>query len=138
MKLKSVVLAVSLFIFLLPGCSNQPAAPGELEPGVLSPCQVNASLIDDVIKVRGKALLVVLNPGGLGGVYLKLGEGDCEVGVRVQEDVWQTFSEDEKAGYKEGDYITAEGILFPAGKYLVVIHGKFERSRANMFPGDMP
>lgn len=138
MKVKSVVLAVFLFISLLPGCSSQPAAPGELGPGVLSPCQVNASLVDEVIKVRGKASLVVFNPGGLGGVYLKLGDGDCEVGVRVQDDVWQTFSEDEKAGYKEGAYITAEGILFPAGKYLVVIHGKFERSRVDTFPGDMP
>jgi len=48
-------------------------------------------MVDQVVKVRGKVLWVVPNPGGLGGLYLKLGNGEGEVGVRIQDKIWKTL-----------------------------------------------
>lgn len=122
MKLKSVVLVAFLAISLILGCSKQSTIP---EAGVLSPGQVNSSMLDEVVKVKGKVLWVIYNPGGLGGIYLKLGNGDGEVGVRIQDEIWQTFDEKEKAQFKEGEDVIAEGMLFKAAGQLVVIYGKF-------------
>lgn len=83
-------------------------------------------MVDKVVKVRGKVLWVTESPGGLGGVYAPLSDGKAEVGVRVQPQVWDTLSGEQKAQFKEGRTLTAEGILFKAGKNFVVIHGKYE------------
>jgi hypothetical protein len=74
--------------------------------------------------VKGRITTVTVNPGGLGGIYLLLDDNKSEVGVRIQEDIWQTFDEEKKAEFREGRTITAEGVLFQAGKTLVVIYGK--------------
>lgn len=124
MKLKRVGLVAFLIIPLLYGCGQQATIPEALEPDVLSPGQVNSSMVDQVVKVRGEVLWVVQNPGGLGGLYLKLGNGEGEVGVRIQDKIWQTLDETEKAQFKEGKTVTAEGMLFQAGRELVVIFGK--------------
>ena len=116
---RSVCLAVFLTtVLLLCACSS------ESEPGVLSCSQVELSMVDQVITIKGKISTVTVNPGGLGGIYLLLDDGKSEVGVRIQEDIWQTFDEDKKAEFREGRTITAEGVLFQAGKTLVVIYGK--------------
>lgn len=117
MKLKHLGLVALLVIPVLYGC-------GGFEPGVLSPGQIDSSMVDQVVKVKGEVLWVVENPGGFGGLYLQLGNGDGEVGVRIQDEIWKTLDEKEKAQFKEGKTITAEGVLFQAGKQLVVIFGK--------------
>jgi len=117
MKLLNVGLIVLLVIPILYGC-------GGLEPSVLSPGQIDSSMVDQAVKVRGKVLWVVENPGGLGGLYLQLGNGEGEVGLRIQDDIWKTLDDKEKTQFKEGKTITAEGTLFQAGSQLVVIFGK--------------
>jgi len=117
--IKSAFLAAFLTVVLL--CC---ACSGQSEPGALSPSQVEPSMVDQVITVKGRITTVTVNPGGLGGIYLLLDDNKSEVGVRIQEDIWQTFDEEKKAEFREGRTITAEGVLFQAGKTLVVIYGK--------------
>ena len=119
------IFAIALFFY---GCTGQATEPGVTEVDILSPGQVDSYMVDQVVKVKGKVLMVTHNPGGLGGIYLRLGNGDGEIGVRIQPDVWETFDEKKKAQFKEGKTIIAEGILFQAGKTLVVIFGKFSPS----------
>ncbi len=119
---KRVALTVFLALLLLfCGCSGS-------EPGVLSPSRIDSSMIDRVVKVKGEITMAVENPGGLGGMYLKLGDDEGEVDVRIQDDVWQTFDDKRKAEFREGRTVTAEGVLFQAGRELVVIFGKYSTS----------
>ena len=119
MMLKSACLTVFVTVLLL-FC----ACSGQSETGILSPCQVEPSMVDQVITVKGRITTLTVNPGGLGGIYLLLDDNKGEVGVRIQEDVWQTFNEEKKAEFKEGRAITAEGVLFQAGNTLVIVYGK--------------
>ena len=123
MMIKLAALVVFLIVFLIfYGCVSHP------EPGRLSPRDVDSSMVDQVIAVKGKITQVTENPGGLGGVYLKLADNEGEVGVRIQDDIWQTFDENRKAEFRKGRTVTAEGVLFQAGKTLVVIYGKYTTS----------
>ena len=123
--LKRVVLAICFAVALLfCGCIGQSGS------GVLSPSQVDSSMVDQVLKVKGKITLLVENPGGLGGLYLKLGDSRGEVSVRVQPHIWDSFDKDKKAEFKEGRTLTAEGMLFQAGNELVVVMGKYSSSNA--------
>ena len=124
MKLKYLNLVAFLLIPVLCSCSGQATT----EPGVLSPGQIDSSMVDQVVKVRGKVLWVVQDPGWFGGLYLELGNDEDKIGVRIQGDIWETLTEKEKAQFKEGKTITAEGILFQAGGQPVVIFGKFSPS----------
>jgi len=117
MKLRLLALVVLLIAFVS-GCEQSP------EPGVLSPGQVTPAMLGQVIKVKGKIDTAVENPGGLGGMYLKLGDGQGGVGVRIQDDIWKTFGTEQKAQFQRGKTVTAEGVLFQAGKELVIIYGK--------------
>jgi hypothetical protein len=81
-------------------------------------------MFGQVVKVRGKVSLAVENPWGQGGMYAKLEGGGGAVGVRVQDDVWLPMSAADKARFQKGRRLTAEGVLFQAGKELVVIHGR--------------
>ena len=110
--------------FLFCGC----ICPDEPEMDTLSPRQVDSSMLNQVIKVKGKILSIVENPGGLGGLYLKLGDNEGEVSVRIQEHIWETFDDNKKAEFKNGRTVTAEGVLFQAGRELVIIFGKYSLS----------
>ncbi len=132
MKLKLIGVAVLLSVSLLYGCGGQTTT----DPDALTPCQVDSSMVDQVVKVRGEILWVVQNPGGLGGLYFTLGDGTGEVGVRIQSQVWETLDESEKAQFEEGKTVTAEGVLFPAGGELVVIFGEDSASSPTI-PDDM-
>ncbi|MFC2003800.1 hypothetical protein ACFLV4_07690 [Chloroflexota bacterium] len=124
MKVKHVCLVVLLVIPVLYGCGRGSPASGEFEPGFLSPSQVESHMVEQVVKVRGKILWVVENPGGAGGLYAQLGDDDVKVGVRIQSHIWETYSKREKARFREGNTITAEGVLVRAGGGLVVAVGK--------------
>ena len=80
-----------MVIPVLYGCGGQPTIPEVVEPGVLSPGQIDSSKVDQIVKIRGKVLWVIPNSGGLGGLYLKLGNGEGEVGVRIQNTIWKTL-----------------------------------------------
>ena len=120
--MKTVRISLVIFstiVLFFSGCFTQ-----TLEPDTLSPGQIDSSMVEQVVKVQGKISLAVENPGGLGGLYLKLGD-DNNVSVRIQSDIWDSFNENEKAQFSKGKIITAEGVLFQAGGELVVIFGKF-------------
>ena len=120
MKIVLISLVVfSAIVLFIGGCFNR-----TLESGTLSPGQIDSSMVDQVVEVQGKISLVVENPGGLGGLYLKLGDAN-NVSIRIQSNIWESFNENEKAQFKKGKTVTAEGILFKAGTELVVIFGKF-------------
>lgn len=121
MKFAGLVAFLTMAL-LFCGCA------GQSDSDILSPCEVDSSMVDQAITVKGKITQLTENPGGLGGVYLKLGDNESEVGVRIQEDIWQTFDENRKAEFRKGRTITAEGVLFQAGKELVIIFGKFTTS----------
>lgn len=125
------LLIVGMLIFS--GCGQQaptpaaPAAPATLpseetlEPGVLSPGQIDSSMIDQAVKVRGKVLLVHQDPGGLA---IRLSGGGGEVGVRIETDTWEALTEEEKAQFEVGKTATAEGMLVLTGEgELFVILG---------------
>lgn len=119
---RAVLITFFAITLLLCGCI------GQSEPNILSPHQVDSSMVDQVVTVKGKITLAVENPGGLGGMYLKLGDNEGEVDVRIQEDIWQTFNENKKAEFRKGRAITAEGVLFKAGSVLVIVFGKYTTS----------
>jgi hypothetical protein len=115
MRFRFVIPLFLLLFPLLSACSSDAS-------DALSPGEVDSSLANQVIKVRGKISYILFDPGGLGGVFMKLGDG--EVGVRIQDDIWTAFSDDERLQFKLGETVVAEGFLFPAGRELVIIHGK--------------
>jgi hypothetical protein len=108
----------------LPGC-----AP---DTGTLTPDQVNISMVDQVIKVRGKITFFVENPLGVGGAYMTLGNSKGEVDVRIQPEIWDNYQADEKVVYKKGKTIIVEGILVSAGSELVVVQGKYTSSNVSV------
>ncbi len=124
MKMKHVWLVVLLVIPVLYGCSRESPASEVIDDGLLSPSQVESHMIEQVVKVKGKILWVVENPGGRGGLYAQLGNGDVKVGVRIQSNIWGTYSNWEKYRFREGNTITAEGVLVRAGGSLVVSVGE--------------
>ena len=125
MKQKYIyILAFFISVLIFCSCTGHTLTSEVSEADSLSPDQVDPSMVDQVIKVRGEVILAVENPMGQGGMYLTLANDNGEIGVRIQDDIWQTFSEKDKARFKEGKTITAEGRLFLAGKTLVVIWGK--------------
>jgi hypothetical protein len=101
-----------------PSSTEEPLAPGALSPG-----QIDESLLDQGVKVQGKVLTLIENPGGNGGAYIKLGNGNGEVGLRIEPADWDALSGAEKAKYKQGSTVTAEGILVRSGQELVVVLG---------------
>ncbi|MFC1920266.1 hypothetical protein ACFLYQ_00910 [Chloroflexota bacterium] len=102
------------------------------EIGIISPSQVDSSMLNTIVKVRGEVIYAIENPAELGGMHLKLGDSDSdgegEVDVRIQDDIWQTYDDDMKDGFRQGRIVTAEGVLFRAGEVFVVIHGKYSLS----------
>ena len=126
LKLAGLVACLAI-VLLYNGCIGGQASG----PDVLSPHEVDSSMVGEVIEVKGKITLLVENPGGLGGVYLNLGDSEAEVGVRIQEYIWQSFNENKKAEFKKGRTITAEGVLFQAGRTLVIILGEYSLSSSN-------
>ncbi len=129
-----------LVILVFSGCGGQPtlptvtspsipstpsAAPTEelLEPGVISPGQINRSLLNQAIKVKGKVITKIINPEGQGGLYLKISGGGGEVGIRIEQNRWDALTDIEKTQFDQGKVITAEGRLVLAGTDLVVVLG---------------
>lgn len=104
-------------VLVLSGCGQ--------DAGTLTPDQVDVSMVDQVVTVKGKITFAVENPMGVGGMYLKLGNSKGEVDVRIQPEIWDSYQADEKNLYKEGKTVTVEGILVKAGIELVVVHEKY-------------
>ena len=57
-------MTLILLAILLPGC--------EQDTDTLTPDQVDSSMVDQVVKVKGKITFFTENPMGVGGVYMKL------------------------------------------------------------------
>ena len=121
-----VILFTAAFLFCGYACQS--------DPDLLSPYQVDSSMLDQVVKVKGKITYAVENPGGQGGMYMTMGNSKGEVDVRIQRDLWDSYDESEKAIYKEGRTVIVEGILFRAGAVLVVVHGKYETTSNTTSP----
>ncbi|UCD10005.1 MAG: hypothetical protein JSU79_05020 [Dehalococcoidales bacterium] len=117
-----LITTLLLFTVSLSGCGH--------DTDILTPDKVDISMIDQVVKVKGKITFFVENPMGVGGAYMKLGNGKGEVDVRIQPELWDSYQVDEKSLYKDGKTVTVEGILSLAGENLVVVHGKY--TSANM------
>lgn len=126
MMLKYIIFIILVTVSLpsISGC--QASQPEPSAPDSLAPSQVNSSMVDQVVKVRGKVLSVVQNPGGLGGIYAELGDSSGKVGVRIKREIWDSLDDNVKAQFKEGKTTTVTGVLFQAGKQLVVV---FSRSQ---------
>lgn len=118
-KLIPILLMLAV---LLSGCGQ--------DTDILAPDQVDISMVDQVVKVKGKITFFTENPMGVGGAYMKLGNSKGEVDVRIQPEFWDNYQADEKAKYREGKTVTVEGVLSRAGIDLVVVHGKY--SSANI------
>jgi hypothetical protein len=122
--MKKHIINVCLLIILVmlsgSGCRS--------DVGYLAPGEVNDNMLDTVVRVKGKIISAVVDPGGLGGIYMTLeGSGDT-VDVRIQRETWDGYEDDEKELYLKGKTIVVEGILARAGIELVVVHGKFNVS----------
>ena len=139
-----LVLAMSvslIMVFSSGGCrrAEQPVEEAldeseeePLGPGILSPGQIDSSMIDQVVKVRGKVLLVIQNPGGQGGLSVKISGGGGEVAVRIEDNTWETLTKEDKAQFEKGEMATVEGMLALAGEELVVVLGVIPASEPEM------
>ncbi|MBN2075582.1 MAG: hypothetical protein JW762_08540 [Dehalococcoidales bacterium] len=117
MVILKLIPIMLLMVVCLSGCTP--------DNDTLTPDQVDMSMIDQVVKVKGKITFFTENPMGVGGAYMKLGDSKGEVDVRIQPELWDSYQADEKDIYREGKTITVEGILVKAGIELAVIHGKY-------------
>jgi hypothetical protein len=117
MAILKLIPILLLLVVCLSGCAPDTDA--------LTPDQVDISMVDQVVKVKGKITFFVENPMGVGGAYIKLGNDKGEVDVRIQPEIWDNYKAGEKDVYREGKTITVEGILVKAGIELAVIHGKY-------------
>jgi len=115
---------VLLVATISPGC--------EQDTDALTPDQVDISMVDQVIKVKGKITFFTENPMGVGGVYMTLGNSKGEVDVRIQPEIWDDFQSNEKKLYKKGKTVTVEGILVKAGSELAVVHGKYSSANVSV------
>jgi hypothetical protein len=151
-KLSLIIVLLSVFISLLVSCQSLPTTPPSPPqpipsssvpsspstpvpgapsrptevvppPGVLSPSQIDSSLIDRGMKVMGKVLVLIENPGGQGGAYAKLSDGKGEVGLRIEPATWSAYTSEEKSRFTQGKTVTVEGRLVLAGQELVVVMG---------------
>ena len=113
-----------LVAILLPGC--------EQDTDTLTPDQVDISMVDQVIRVKGKITFFTENPMGVGGAYMTLGNSNGKVEVRVQPEIWDNYQADEKKLYKEGKTITVEGILVKAGNELAIVQGKYSSANVSV------
>lgn len=121
--ISKLILILVLITACLSGC-----AP---DTGTLTPDQVDISMVDQVVKVKGKITFIVENPMGVGGVYMKLGNSKGEVDARIQPELWDGYQADEKARYREGKMMTVEGLLSRIGVNLVVVHGKYDSANTS-------
>ena len=99
------------------------ASTGEepFEPDVLSPGQINASMINQTVKVKGKITFVNKDSGGLAIIVTG---GDGQVMVRVENRILEAMTEAERSQYVSGKTITFEGMLVRAtGGELTVVLG---------------
>jgi hypothetical protein len=119
-----LVLILVLFAVCLSGCVP--------DSDLLTPDQVDMSMLGKVVKVKGKITFVVKNPMGVGGVYITLGNTEGEVDVRIQPELWDSYQTGEKNLYQEGKTVTVEGILSKAGENLVVVHGKYTSANTSV------
>jgi hypothetical protein len=117
-----------LFLVLLAVCLSG-CAP---DTDTLTPDQVDISMVDQVVKVKGKISFFVENPMGVGGAYMTIGNNDGEVDVRIQPEIWDNYQTEEKVAYKKGKTIVVEGILVSAGSELVVVQGKYSSSNVSV------
>ena len=85
---------------------------GDLELGILTPSQIDSSMVDSYVKVRGKITMVNRDSGGLA---LWLGDDKDKVGVRIENKFWEGLTSEEQSQYEKGKTITAEGMLVLAG-----------------------
>lgn len=129
----AVLLGLTLLVFL-GACQSGPAVgiadtgiealtvcPCDSVPDTLTVDQVEAVMVGTFVRVEGAILWITDNPGGLGGAYVHLGDGQHEVGVRIKDPVWQELRKSVKNHWAEGSVIRVEGRLVQAGKYLVVV-----------------
>ncbi len=121
--INKLIVSFILIAFLFTGCGQ--------EPGTLSPDQVDESMVDQIVKVKGTISFAVENPMGIGGMYMKLGDSKSEVDVRIQPELWDSYTVDEKAKYREGKTVTVEGLLSKAGLNLVIVHGKYSSANTS-------
>ena len=115
------------------GTTTNPTAPGIVQTektypeseetlplGVITPSQVEDSLIDSFVKVKGKITLVHQDPSGLA---LWLSDDKSKVGIRIEQKVWDGMSAEEQAQYEKGKTVIAEGmlVLAPSQELFVVV-----------------
>jgi hypothetical protein len=131
MMVKTVLVAVVVIILFTAGIGGC-----MIDSDTLKPEQVNESLLDTVVKVRGKITDAIENPMGQGGIYMTLDNGQGDVDVRIPPEKWDSYEEKTKRLYREGRTVTVEGILFRAGNNLVVVHGKYDFTSGRNSSGD--
>jgi hypothetical protein len=124
----SVISKLISFLVLLAVCLSGCAS----DTDILTPDQVDVSMVDQVIKVKGKISFFVENPMGVGGAYMTIGNGNGEVDVRIQPEIWDNYQTEEKVAYKKGKTIVVEGVLVNAGSELVVVHGKYNSENVSV------
>jgi len=122
----SLSLIVPLFLISCISGTETTASPDEtlLSPDALSPGQIDESMLDSFVKVQGKVLALMENPGGSGGVFIKLGDSKGEVGFRIEQEDWESYTDEKKEEFGEGNTIIAEGMLVLSGQELVIVYMK--------------
>jgi hypothetical protein len=89
-------------------------------------------MLDKVVTVKGSIVSAIENPMGVGGVYMTLGNDKGSVDVRIQPELWDSYDDSVKNKYREGRTVTVEGVLFQAGRELVVVHGSYSSSNTGV------
>jgi len=122
-KLKSNKIVLTLFILYLiililsVGCGSKiplgEDGEEDLGLGVLAPSQIDSTMVDSYVKVRGKIIVINNDSGGLA---LWLGDDKDKVGVRIENKFWEGLTSEEQSQYEKGNTITAEGMLVLTGE----------------------
>jgi len=93
---------------IISSISSVPPDEEALGSGVIFPSQIDESMVNRTVRVRGEITFVNQDPGGL-AVIITGGGG--QVIIRLESNFLATLSDAEKAQYVAGNTITMEGML---------------------------
>jgi len=124
-----IVMALLASLISIGGCATEealptppppaPASPAQAEP--LSPAQIDSSMMDQIIEVEGEVVFVDKGPDGL---FINIAGGGEEIGIFIENRIYQSMTEEQKAQFKEGQIVVVRGALVLEQGELTVLMGE--------------
>ncbi|MFC1995366.1 hypothetical protein ACFLVM_00600 [Chloroflexota bacterium] len=104
-----------------------------MESGVLSPGQIDSTMVDQIVEVQGEVIFIDEGPDGL---FVGIFGGGKDIGVFVENRVYQNLATEERAQFEVGNVIIVKGfLLFEYGE-LTIQYGEKPKDLTTSPPAD--